>query len=302
MLDSGSDNPSPALIADASLRIGRLAAAAQRSPLYPLWVSHETGNAVASLFSRGAAPIEPWELMALAAGLPGKRTSIEDNAARRFWVRARRLWATPVCDEPVSNVPEITKELHDLQAEGLPPGDLALEAPLRLAKASCIPLPCGAAALPPGEADQWQTAHLASLSQAAAESHERLVRLERDFARWQSLLPPIRGDSRLRETLVLLGTTYSLTPGFVAETLGVTRQAAARLLRQLEELGVVQQMARRQRWLVYLARNPGAPMIPESTTRHRGENPMPIDMSAMDEVLDQAYAAIDRSVRREDAS
>ncbi|MCQ8185472.1 hypothetical protein [Parvularcula maris] len=301
-MESGSEQAPAGLVAEASLALGRLSSAAERSPLYPLWISHETGITVAHLFSRGAAPIEPWELMALAAGLPGARPSLEENAARRFWARARRLWSVRVTDRPLASVPEITNELFRLSREGMPPGDLALEAPLRLARSTCIPLPCCAAAMPSPEEEAWSIVILEGLKDAAERSYDRLLQLEWDFARWQAALPDARGDSRLGDVLVLLGTTYSLSPRFVAETLKITRQAAARLLRRLEEAGVVQQMAQRQRWLVYLATNLGAPSVRESTTATTAQIRPTVDTASLDRVLEQAYAALDRNIRREGTS
>jgi DNA-binding transcriptional regulator LsrR (DeoR family) len=94
-----------------------------------------------------------------------------------------------------------------------------------------------------------------------------------------------------------LGTLHALTPRYVAETLGVTRQAAARLLRKLEEAGIVRQAAQRQRWLNYIAEN-AAPtgLVPETT------NPAleggGVDVEAIENVLEKAYAALDRAARR----
>jgi hypothetical protein len=297
MAISSSFGSGERVLSTASLRLGRLAASVERSPVGALWRSRETALAVSKLFSRGAAPIAPWELMELAAGLSSSAPRIEENAARRFWVDAGRLWSRPPSTARGPTIPEITKELQALQAEGMPPGDLAVEAPLRLAEAAGLSVPSLAAAIPPEASSDWQGAMMAAIAAEAEASYERLLRLEQDFSRWSRALPPRREDSRLGDVLVLLGTTYSLTPRFVVEALGVTRQAAARLLRQLEEAGIVEQAARRQRWLIYLASNTGRPGVPDSTRRSTLREIEPISTEAIDETLSKAYAALERTVR-----
>jgi hypothetical protein len=287
---------SEAVLSTCQFRLGRLSAALDRSPLRRLWLAHETAVLVSELYSRGASPISADALMALGAGVPGRRLDVADRAAQRFWSQALRLWGGRVTREPASFVPEITKEVEALVKEGMPAGDLALEAPLRLAQQTGWPLPCAARSLPSGEAGpDWRTSFVDRLADEAGKSERRLMTLERDFSRWQGALPAMRADSRLGDALVLLGTFHALTPRYVAETLGLTRQAAARLLRRLEEIGVIRRAVERQRWIIYLAENISGPAaVPDRT------NPAPppeIDTDAIDRVLDDAYRALSKATR-----
>lgn len=285
----------PSQWASCGLAIGRLSAAIERSPLRSLWLSHETARVVSRLFSRGAAPISAAELLGMAAGLPGEMPSVEEAAARRFWSQASRLWSPRVAMEPSQTVPEITNRLRSLSEQGLPPGDLALETPLRLAAASLWPLPSAALALPPEGHKDWATAFVTALIEELEGAHERLRSLERDFGRWRSLLPPARSDSRLSDAVVLLGTVHALTPRYVGEALGLTRQASARLLKRLESLGIVKRATARQRWLIYLAENVPASIVPEITKEEPAREL--VDMAEIDRVLENAYAALDKTSR-----
>ncbi|MEM9839706.1 MAG: helix-turn-helix domain-containing protein [Pseudomonadota bacterium] len=288
---------SSSAMGEASFALGRLAMAVDRSPLRSLWLSHETARVVATLFSRGVEPISPETLLAMSAGLPTGSHSINEAAARRFWGQALRLWRSRVAVEPTGTVPEITNLLADLSRGDIPPGDLALEAPLRMASLTCWALPCIALALPGADrTEPFDEAFISGLGRESAAALSRLEALERDHSRWVSALPSARSDSRLRDAVVLLGTMHALTPRYVVETLGLTRQAAARLLRKLESLGIVRQQAERQRWLVYVAEN-AARSVPENTS------PAPdldiSDVQAIDRALDAAYQALDRSLRRD---
>lgn len=288
------------MAATAGYALGRLAMAVDRSPLRPLWTSHETARVVATLFSRGADPIGAETLLALGAGLPGDRGSITEAAAQRFWHQALQLWRPRVAADPQATIPEITNELAALARGDLAPGEMALEAPWRMAAATGWSLPPVALALPPSDTETgWEAAFIGGLVPAADESRERLEGLERDFRRWLERLPRARSDSRLRDALVLLGTMHALTPRYLGESLGLTRQAAARLLKRLERLGIVRQATRRKRWLVYLAENAAAgSAVPENTTETPGELDMAI--GDIDRVLDDAYRALDRAMRRDD--
>lgn len=278
--------------------LGRLCEAIGRSPLRPLWLSHETARVVARLFSRGAAPLSAETLLGMVAGLPSGMPSIEEAAARRFWGIAQRLWRPMVSREPSGSIPEITNTLRGLAGEGLPIGDLALETPVRLAAQTRWPVPAAALALPPPEAgDAWRDRFMAGLAEEAEGARQRLEGLERDFGRWLSLLPETRADSRLRDAVVLLGTTHALTPRYLVEALGLTRQGAARLLRRLEAAGIVRQATRRQRWIIYLAENAAGSLgVRESTTA--SALPSPMDTSEIDRALEGAFAALDRSMKR----
>ncbi|NNU17375.1 hypothetical protein HK107_13670 [Parvularcula sp. ZS-1/3] len=293
------DQLEPSQWATCGLAIGRLSAAVDRSSLRALWLSHETARVVSRLFSRGAAPISAPELLGMAAGLPGDMPSVEEAAARRFWTQALRLWSPRVAMEPSATVPEITNRLRHLSEEGLPPGDLALETPLRLAAASLWPLPSAALALPPEGHESWEMAFVPALIEELEGAHERLRSIERDFGRWRSLLPPARSDSRLGDAVVLLGTAHALTPRYVGDALGLTRQASARLLKRLESLGIVKRATARQRWLIYLAANVPAPVVPEITKNEPAREL--VDMSEIDRVLENAYAALDKTARLDDA-
>lgn len=273
--------------------------AVERSKLRQLWVSHETARVVAQLYSRGAAPMSAEELLAAAAGLPGTQPTVEQNAARRFWSMALRLWQSRVSLGPTQTVPEITKALHELARQGMPPGDFALEAPLRAAALTGFSLPCVAAALPRGDDDHWGERFLVRLGREADEALERLIALERDFGRWHALLPKSRADSRIADALVLLGTTHALTPRYIGDALGLTRQASARLLRQLEGYGIVRKATERKRWLIYIAENVAGSIVPETTIEISRQDD--IDVEAIDRVLADAYAALDRTVRRDGA-
>ncbi|GGY51013.1 hypothetical protein GCM10007148_19820 [Parvularcula lutaonensis] len=236
----------------------------------------------------------------MAAGVPSGAPSVEEAAARRFWGGALRLWRPRLTREPVANVPEITNQIARLLAEGLPPGDLAMETPLRVAALTGWPLPCSALALPREDAPDWQAAFVTGLAEEARQSLLRLQALERDFGRWRSLLPPTRSDSRLEEAVVLLGTVHALTPRYVGQTLGLTRQAAARLCKRLEGLGIVRKATSRKRWLVYLAENATSlQAVRENTTDI--PTGAAVDVEEIDRVLESAYAALDRSVKRDDA-
>lgn len=290
----------PSRLLQTGYTLGQLAAAVDRSPLRSLWLSHETARVVARLYSRGAAPVSAEELLALGAGVQANVPSVEVGAARRFWGRALRLWRVRVSAEPLATILEITNQLAGFVREDMPPGDLALEAPMRVGAQTGWALPSAALALPPQDTPEWEDAFLVRLGDEAADSLERLRGLERDFARWLSLLPETRSDSRLREAVVLLGTVHALTPRYLTETLGLTRQAAARLLRKLEELGIIRQAVRRQRWIIYLAENAApAGLVPETTSASQGEALR--DLGDIDSVLERAYRAIDRSVRRDGA-
>jgi len=243
----------------------------------------------------------PEDLLALAAGIPGLSPSVNARAAQRFWGQATRLWRTRVGREPQGNVLEITNLLAGLSQQGMPPGDLALEAPLRMAQLTGWSLPAVAMSLPPEEAgDRWQPMMLANLAEELATSHERLIGLERDFHRWLSLLPESRTDSRLTDAVVLLGTVHALTPRYLVESLGLTRQAAARILRKMEGLGIITQATKRQRWIIYMAQNAVKNTNVPETTRD-GIELGNVDVENIDKVLDQAFAALDRTMKREDA-
>ena len=285
----------------AAFNVGRLSMAVERSPLRPLWLSHETARVVATLFSRGVEPMSPDDLLILGAGLAGGTPSIGEAAARRFWTQALRLWKPRVAAEPVATIPEVTKTLARLAHGDIPPGDLALEAPMRMAAVTGWALPSVALALPPSPSGvSWEEAFLKRLALEAASGLDRLVALERDYGRWLSRLPETRSDSRLRDAVVLLGTMHALTPRYVVEALGLTRQAAARLLRRLETLGIIRQGAERQRWLIYVAENVGpAALVPEITSDTRVLDPS--DLQDIDRVLDAAYRVLDRSMRRDGA-
>lgn len=287
----------PALLARCGFTLGRLSEAAERSVLRSLWLNHETARVVARLFSRGAAPMAPEDLLAMAAGVPGPMPSVEEAAARRFWGLALRLWSPRVSRAPGASVPEITNQLHGLARDGMPAGDLALETPLRLAQVTGWSLPSAALALPPGDHERWESSFLAAVTAEAEGSLERLQGLERDFARWQGRLPQLRSDSRLLDAVVLLGTTHALTPKYLTETLGLTRQAAARLLKRLEGLGIVRRATARQRWIVYVAENLGIAAVPENT--RSTDRPDSIDTEAIDRALESAYAALDKAVRKD---
>lgn len=182
----------------------------------------------------------------------------------------------------------------------MPPGDLTLEAPVMFSDLTGQPLPSVALALPPSEKREvWPDLFMRGLARASNEGLQRLNQLERDFARWQSALPTSRSDSRAADAVVLLGTMHALTPRYIAETLGMTRQAAARILKRLEDYGIVRKATNRQRWLIYLADNISAAatqegMIPESTQRPQ------VELEAIDRVLGDAYDALDRTLKRDD--
>lgn len=279
----------------AAWQVGRLSMAVERSPLRALWLAHETAQVVARLFSRGVEPMSVEDVLLLASGMTETLPSIHEAAAKRFWGQAMRLWRPRVSYEVHSNIPEVTNQLAALAAGDMPPGDLALEAPLRFGSITGWSLPSVVLALPPSEDEAWQEGFLANLSQACHDGLERLVGLERDFRRWQSLLPDTRSDSRLGEAVVLLGTLHALSPKYVGDSLGLTRQASARLLRKLEGLGIIRKVAKRQRWLVYLAENASADdRVPEITNRL--DEPV-IDTANIDKVLEDAYRALDKSLK-----
>jgi hypothetical protein len=264
-----------------------------------LWLHHETARVVATLFSRGAAPLEASDLLALAAYLPTGVPSVEEAAARQFWVTATRAWQTRSEREAPANILEITNALGELHAADMAPGELALDAPLRMAAVSFWPLPGVALALPGSQRrEDFETALLRGLIRESTIGHTRLLALERDFRRWNAALPDTRSDSRLQDALVLLGTLHALTPRYVAETLNLTRQASARLLRRLEVLGIVRQAAARQRWLCYVAENAlGARHVPKTT--NPAEPVGGVDIAGIEDVLERAYAALDRASRRD---
>ncbi|MEM1381375.1 MAG: MarR family transcriptional regulator [Pseudomonadota bacterium] len=282
----------------AGFALGRLAAAVERSPIRALWLNHETAQVVATLYSRGVEPMRAESLLALSAGLTDSNPSINTAAARRFWGQALRLWRTRVTTTPAASIPDITNALRAMSEGDMPAGDLALEAPLRMGLVTGWALPSVALALPPEDSGpRWSEAFFRLVTERCIEGLARLEQLERDYARWLQALPASRSDSRLRETVVLLGTIHALTPRYLVDALGLTRQAAARLLRQLEDLGIVRQRASRQRWLIYLAEN-AQPFesVPENTII------LPTDEKALDEidrVLDAAYRVLDRSMRRD---
>ncbi|MEM9810751.1 MAG: hypothetical protein AAF788_05945 [Pseudomonadota bacterium] len=288
------------LIAQAGFRMGALTEAVGRSPLRALWCNHEAARVVARLFTRGAEPLTPEDLLALVAEVPSGVPSLERAAARRFWRQGLTAWRQPVDPSANNSVVSLASELADLALEGLPPGDMALEAPLRAAALTGWPLPPVSLAVgPESTKDDFMAQFLKRLGQECHGSLERLRGLERDFERWRAQLPDRRSDSRLEETLVLLGTVHALTPRYVAETLGVTRQGSARLLRKLEDLGIIHRGTSRQRWIIYLAENAAPSSIIPKTTRRSDHKR--IDTAQMDAVLEQAYAALDRAVRRDSA-
>ena len=288
-----SANPSSAI--DAAWHVGRLSMAVERSPLRSLWLAHETAQVVARLFSRGVEPMSAEDVLLLASGMTETLPSIHEAAAKRFWGQAMRLWRPRVTVETISNVPEVTNQLAALAAGDMPPGDLALEAPLRFGAATGWSLPSIVRALPSAEEEAWHELFLSELSGACADGLERLVALERDFRRWQSLLPDRRSDSRLGEAVVLLGTLHALSPKYVGDSLGLTRQAAARLLRKLEALGIVRKVTKRQRWLVCLAEHAShEEKIPVATNDNED---FAIDTASIDKVLEDAYRALDKSLK-----
>lgn len=283
--------------AQAGLAIGRLSEAVRRSELGRLWLHHETALVVSRLFSRGAQPIAPEELLALTAQIGDGIPTVEEAAARGFWSDALTVWTRASADDRETiSLTTATATLQKLRAGGMSSGELAIEAPLHLAKAIGGVLPSVSLALPP-EDMPLLPAFPKALRDECIEGLRRLEGLERDFARWQSLLPGARSDSRLEDTLVLLGTVHALTPRYVGDSLGLTRQASARILRRLADLGVVRKATKRQRWLVYLAENAApAGIAPETTIGAPGNM---IDTARVDEVLQEAYAALDRAARQD---
>ncbi|MEO1042454.1 MAG: hypothetical protein AAFX52_09190 [Pseudomonadota bacterium] len=283
--------------ARACLAFGRLAEAVRRSSLGRLWLHHETARVVAELFSRGAQPMSPDDLLALTANITDGLPNLEEAAARRFWLDALNLWTEGEhANAETRSFTEAVTMLRDLRLGGIAPGELSMQVPVLLAPLADAVLPSVSLALPSEEEDV--TAVFPRRLAAACEAgHARLVALERDFARWRSLLPDARSDSRLEDSLVLLGTVHALTPRYVGDSLGLTRQASARLLRRLADLGIVRKATKRKRWLIYLASNAvSTPRIPESTIKEPASS---IDTARVDHVLEEAYAALDRATRHD---
>jgi len=285
----------------AAWALGRLSMAVERSPLRSLWLAHETATVVARLFSRGVEPMSVEDVLRLSSGMAEQVPSINEAAAKRFWGQAMRLWRPRVTATPLATIPEVTNHLSELAIGEMPAGDLALESPLRMGAVTGWALPSVVLALPPSDQEDWRSAFFNGLAGAAETGLQRLEYLERDFARWQSLLPDARSDSRLGDAVVLLGTLHALSPRYVSDALGLTRQASARLLKRLEGLGIVRKATKRQRWIIYLAANASRDTdVPEDTKAD--SVPDVIDTSQIDRVLDDAYRALDRSLRTAEPS
>jgi len=285
------------LWSEAGLALGRLAEAVRRSKLGRLWLHHETALLVSRLFSRGAQPMAPEDLLALTAQVGGGVLSVEEAAARRFWSDALAVWSQRSLNlERSGSLTDAMGSVSELRTGGISAGELAIEAPIHMAGALGVILPSISLALPP-EGVPLGAAYPKALATQGREGLARLENLERDFSRWQALLPESRSDSRLEDALVLLGTVHALTPRYVGDSLGLTRQASARILRRLSDLGVVRKATKRQRWLVYLAENAApAGIVPETTSNIAAPA---IDTARVDDVLEEAYAALDRAARQD---
>lgn len=242
--------------------------------------------------------MSPEDLLALTANAGEGMANVEQAAARRFWLEALGHWTNPDhLNGGSTTYTEVITALRNLRVGGISPGELALQAPVHMGALVDAILPSVSLALP-AEDDDFDSAFPLALAAACEAGRARLLALERDFARWQSLLPNARSDSRLDDALVLLGTVHALTPRFVGESLSLTRQASARLLRRLADLGIVRKATKRKRWLIYLAENAApAAMILESTRAPSKETV--IDTARVDRVLEEAYAALDRATRRD---
>lgn len=239
----------------------------------------------------------PEDLLALTAQVGGGVLSVEEAAARRFWSDALSVWSRKSLHLDITDkLSDSIETISELRTGGMSAGELATEAPMHMAGALGVILPSVSLALPPEGVPLIET-YPKALASHAKEGLGRLENLERDFSRWQSLLPEARSDSRLEDALVLLGTVHALTPRYVGDSLGLTRQASARILRRLSDLGVVRKATKRQRWLVYLAENAApAGIVPETT---RSSAAPAIDTARVDEVLEEAYAALDRAARQD---
>ncbi|MEO1656206.1 MAG: hypothetical protein AAFR65_00665 [Pseudomonadota bacterium] len=283
--------------AGAGLALGRLSEAVRRSKLGRLWLHHETARVVAQLFSRGAQPMAPEDLLALTAHVGDRIPSLEESAARRFWSEALALWTkTAPTDDAPQSFGDTVRVLEELRSGGMSAGELAMEAPLHFRALIGAALPSISLALPSDDTGLTE-AFPPALAARCQEGLAHLEALERDFARWRSLLPEARSDSRLEDTLVLLGTVHALTPRYVGDSLGLTRQASARLLKRLADFGIVRKATKRQRWLIYMAENAApAGIVPETTSNERADL---VDTARVDQVLEDAYAALDRAVRQD---
>ena len=171
-----------------------------------------------------------------------------------------------------------------------------------------------------GKADVVRCARRMILEAEAA--HGRLRALERAWRGWQNRLPESRADSRLSDVVDLLARTPLLTAPSVAATLGLTRKAASTT-------------STRFRTPAFFVRSPtarpGACSAPATCRSRPGAGkglrwgpkgtvkadeaappeplnavgmtpPPPVDLAAIDRMLADAYAQIDRASSKVSAS
>ena len=151
----------------------------------------------------------------------------------------------------------------------------------------------------------------------ADAAHGRLRILEQAWRGWQARLPSVRTDSRLLDVISFLAYTPLLTAPRVASTLGLTRKAAVHHLNTLQSAGILREVTGRARWRLFCASN-----LPLTAWSHNGASlgpkhakegeaalsvpleaanvtpPAPLDLGAVDRMLDYAYGAIDRATER----
>ena len=156
----------------------------------------------------------------------------------------------------------------------------------------------------------------------AEAAHGRLRALERAWHGWRNRLPESRADSRLFDVVDLLARTPLLAAPSVAATLGLTRKAAVHHLNTLQDAGVLREVTGRARWRLFCASN-----LPLTTWSRKGTSlgpkgtakadeaappeppnavgmtpPPPVDLAAIDRMLADAYAQIDRASSKVSAS